>query len=188
MSSLSTSTVERELRPDERLLWKGRPRGGIMFRGSDVFLIPFSLLWGGFVIFWEFTALFMMPKNNPAGWLFPLFGVPFVLAGLYIVFGRFLVDAKIRETTEYAITNRRALIVSGLFSRKIKSIELKSAPEITLVERADRSGSITFGATPYYGWWMQSNLWFPGISTQPAFDMIDNVRNVYEIIEQAKSR
>jgi hypothetical protein len=135
MSLTSGTSVQRELTSGERLLWEGRRRGGVKLRGSDFFLIPFSLLWGGFAIVWESMALFVVPKNNPAGWVFPLFGIPFVLAGLYIIFGRFIVDAKMRARTEYALTNRRAIIISGLFARKVRSINLQSTPEITLSEK-----------------------------------------------------
>jgi len=184
MSDGFVSSIERELVRSERLLWKGRPRGGIRLRGSDGFLIPFSLLWGGFVIFWEFMAL-TSPKDQPMGWLFPLFGLPFVLVALYIVFGRFFVDAKMRHSTEYAVTDRRAIIVSGLFTRKIRSINLQSSPEITLSEKADKSGTIAFGAAPF-GRWMQRDLWYPSGSSQPAFEMIEDVRGIYDIIEKVK--
>jgi hypothetical protein len=181
------SSIERELGPGERLLWKGRPRGGIRLRGADVLMIPFSLLWAGFAIFWEYMVLLKVPKNDPAGWLSPLFGIPFVLAGLYIVFGRFLVDAKIRQSTEYAVTNRRAIIVSTLFGRKTRSINLQATPDISLSERADRSGTISFGSgAPSYGWWSQRNLWSPNAGSQPAFEMIDDVRSVYDLIESTK--
>jgi hypothetical protein len=187
MSDFLASSIERELQRDERLLWKGRPRGGIRLRSSDAYLIPFSLLWGGFAIFWEFSALFTVPKKDPTVWVFPLFGVPFVLVGLYLVFGRFFVDARMRARTEYGLTNRRAIIVSGLFSTTVKSIDLRSTPEITLTEKADRSGTITFGSAPSYGR-MQYNPWLPGGSAQPTFDMIEDARNVYALIEQATSR
>jgi hypothetical protein len=189
MPGYLTWSVERELRPDERLLWKGRPRGGIRLRGFDAFMVPLSLVWGGFAFFWEFKVVSSVPKDNPAEWSPALFGIPFVLVGLYLIFGRFLVDARMRAKTEYAVTNRRAIIVSGLFSRKIKSIDLKSTPEIALEEKADRSGTITFGQAPAYsGWATQSNPLSPGMLSQQAFEMIDNVRQVYETIEQARGR
>ena len=187
MSDLSGSSIQNELNSGERLLWKGQPRGGIRFRSSDAFLIPFSLLWGGFAIFWESMALFQIPKNQPVVWFFPLFGVPFVLVGLYIIFGRFFVDAKLRSRTEYAVTTRRAIIVSGLFSRNVKSIDLRSTPEITLSEKSDKSGDIVFGATQPYGWWMQRSLWYPGTPTTPTFEMIEDVRKIYKTIEQVRA-
>jgi hypothetical protein len=186
MSDPFVSSIEQELGSGERVLWKGRPRRGLRLRGSDIILIPFSLIWGGFAIFWEAMALFKIPKNNAPGVLFPIFGIPFVLLGLYFIFGRFFVDAKMRESAEYAVTNRRAIIVSGIFSRRVRSINLQTTPEITLTERPDRSGTITFGSAPAYGRWGQRDLFFPGMSAQPAFDMIDDVRTVYGIIEKAK--
>jgi hypothetical protein len=187
MSDFLTSSIERELQRDERLLWKGRPRGGIRLRGSDAYLIPFSLFWGGFALFWEYSVLFTAPKKDAAGWVASLFGIPFVVIGLYLIVGRFFVDARMRARTEYGLTNRRAIIVSGLFSRTIKSIDLKSTPEITLTEKADRSGTITFGSAPSYNR-MQYNPWLPGSSGPPAFDMIEDARSVYAMIEQARGR
>ena len=33
---------------NEKLVWSGYPRKGLIFRTADIFLIPFSLLWCGF--------------------------------------------------------------------------------------------------------------------------------------------
>jgi hypothetical protein len=181
------SSIERELNSGERLLWKGRPRGGIRLRGMDAFLIPFSLFWAGFIFFAAFAGVHQGLNKGPAGWsaLIPL--SPFIVIGLYILVGRFFVDAMMRARTEYGVTNRRAIIVSGLFSRSIKSIDLRSTSEIALNERGDKSGTITFGPTPF-GWWMQRNPWgFGSSSATPSFDMIEDVRSVYRIIEQVRN-
>ena len=39
--------------------------------------------------------------------LFKIWGIPFVLAGLYFVFGRFIVEGKRLSRTVYAITNKK---------------------------------------------------------------------------------
>ena len=42
MGVLPDSVLSAELGPGERLVWSGKPRGGIRLRAQDAFLIPFS--------------------------------------------------------------------------------------------------------------------------------------------------
>jgi hypothetical protein len=174
--------LQAQLAPHERLLWSGQPRTGIVFRAADAFMIPFSLLWCGFAVFWEMGVL-----TTGAPFFFKLWGVPFVLAGLYFVFGRFIVDARQRAKTYYGVTNERVMIVSGLFSRKLKSLNLKTLTDVSLEEKSDGSGTITFGASTPMPWW-SSGMAFPGWGPQsaPGFEMIQNAKQVYETIRTAQ--
>ena len=40
-----------------------------------------------------------------------LWGIPFLVAGNYMVWGRFLVDGWLKRRTYYAITSRRAFLL-----------------------------------------------------------------------------
>jgi hypothetical protein len=160
-------------------------------RGTDVLLIPFSLLWGGFAIFWEvgvLTATRSHPTSDPMGVVFPLFGIPFVAIGLYFIFGRFFADAAQRKRTIYAITNQRVIIRSGVFGRTTKSLNLRTLSDVTLSEKRDSTGTITLG--PTIGWysWFQGTSW-PGMGKYqpPMFDSITDAKNVYDLLRKAQA-
>jgi hypothetical protein len=59
----------------ETVVWSGRPAQGLLFTSRDWLLIPLSLLWRGFTIFWEATALSLAT----APLFMKLFGAAFVL-------------------------------------------------------------------------------------------------------------
>src|SRR5215211_2048824 len=99
LNTTAATAIESELGPDERLLWFGGPRKGLRLQAADLFVIPFSLFWCGFALFWESMAIF---SGGP--FFMALFGIPFVLIGLYMVIGRFIVDAGLRERTFYGVT------------------------------------------------------------------------------------
>ncbi len=166
----------------ERLLWSGRSRQGVFLRPADAFLIPFSLLWGGFAIFWEYSVL----STGKAPIFFALWGIPFVVMGLHLIAGRFLLDAKQRANTVFGVTNQRILIVAGLFSRKVKSLNLRTLSDVSLDERVNGSGTISFGPTNPFASWGRGMSW-PGMPTAPAFESIASARSVYEIIRKAQA-
>jgi len=179
MTNSAASEIERELSSGERVLWSGQPRRGLRLHSSDAFVIPFSLLWCGFAIFWEASVI-----TPGAPFFFRLWGIPFVLVGLYIVFGRFFVDARIRERTFYGVTNERIIFVGGLFSRQTKSLPLRTLSDISLTERSDRSGSITFGPQHPMAHCLPSGWPGTGRYAAPAFDMIERAKEIYELIRE----
>jgi len=181
--STPQQAISAVLDPRESLLWSGAPRQGLLLRSSDALMIPFSLLWGGFAIFWEFSVL-----QTPAPAFFALWGIPFVLIGLYMIIGRFFVDARIRAKTFYGLTDRRAVIVSGLFSRTTNSLPLRTLSDISLQERSDGSGTVLLGRPQPYSAWTSGFRW-PGMSqyTTPAFEMIPDAKRVHDQLLEAQS-
>lgn len=176
--------IRRELSLGEQVRWWGRPRQGLVLRATDAFVIPFSLLWCGFAVFWELSV--MRAPNAPA--FFVLWGIPFVAIGIYFVIGRFFVEAKQRSRTFYAVTNERILIVSGLFGRKVKSLKLRTLSDISLSERSSGEGSISFGPQPPFASTFGGFAGWPGAEqlTGPRFDLVQNAKSVYEIIRNAQ--
>jgi hypothetical protein len=178
----SSQVISSLLGREERLLWSAQPRQGIFLRSTDAYLIPFSLLWGGFAFFWEGSVV-----NSNAPIVFRLWGVPFVLIGLYLITGRFFVDARLRSKTYYGLTTERIVIVSGLFSRTTKSLQLRTLSDVSLAESSGGLGTITFGTVA--PWWAGSGGW-PGSQRQlsPTFDSISAAREVYEKIRVAQKQ
>ena len=180
--------AQRNLQPElgrsERLLWAGRPGQGILFRPSDIFLIPFSLMWGGFAIFWE-TAVITMG----APFFFMLWGIPFVLVGLHLIFGRFIFDAWARSRTWCGVSNERILIRAGGISSRLTTLNLASLSEVSMTEKSDGRGTLTLGPAAPAGFNIQKRGW-PGAGSNqsPSFEAIGNARQVLDVIRDAQKR
>lgn len=182
MNVETESVIQGRLASGERLLWNGRPVQGIVFRAADAFMIPFSLLWGGFALFWEYSAI----SRDRAPWFFMFWGIPFVAIGLHFIFGRFWVDAKQRANTSYGVTNQRVIIVSGILSKQIKSLSLRSLSDLSLDEKSNGTGIISFGASSFPTWWTSGMAW-PGMpSPIPTFELTENARTVFDLIRKAQ--
>ena len=105
--------------------------------------------------------------------------------GIYLIAGRFFIDSYQRSRTYYGVTNQRVLIVSGIWSREVKAISLPNLNEISLTERSDGSGDIVFGSmNPMYA------MGRSGMSKNavPAFELIEDVRQIYNLIQQTQRK
>jgi len=94
MHASPAEIVQTVIASRERILWSGAPTPGICLRPLDALLVPFSLMWGGFAIVWETLVV-----HDGAPWFFRLWGMPFVIVGVYLIAGRFFVDAWRRAMT-----------------------------------------------------------------------------------------
>lgn len=184
MKNKASVVIQKHLEPAERVLWSGQPRQGLRLRAADALLIPFSLLWGGFAFFWEYSVL-----AAGAPFFFPVFGIPFVAMGLYLIAGRFYIDARQRENTFYGLSSDRVLIVSGVFLVRVKSLPLRTLSDVTLIESREETGSIAFGNSFPFASWIGGMAW-PGMepSSGSRLDMIENPKQVYQLIRDAQKR
>lgn len=173
------SEIIDQIEGDERLLWADKPARGIKFRVSDVFLTIFSIFWLGFAIFWTYMAM-------DASILFALFGTPFLLIGVYLLIGRYFLDAISRKNTVYALTNKRIIQKSGIFTKSYKSVFLENLPSLSYTEKPDGSGDISFGQTleSFKKRDRRNNQDFP----ITRIEFVANARSVHNKIADAKSK
>jgi hypothetical protein len=145
------------LDPGEKVLWEGAPGGGLRWRRSDWLMVPFSLLWCGFAVFWTVMAA---SEGAPAPMV--AFGAGFVCIGLYLVVGRFFWDAYKRGLTRYALTDRRALIATRHAGRRLRSwpigadtaIDVETGPTTSIYFATERvgGGDVEYAEDEYVSW------------------------------------
>jgi hypothetical protein len=179
--------IRSQLSLNEKILWSGQPKQGLTLRRSDLFAIPFSLCWCGFAIFWELAVL-----ETDDSVFFKLWGIPFVLIGLYMVAGRFFYDAKQRSHSFYLVTSQRIIIASGICSRHVRSLDLRKLSTLALEEakgkEKDKEGSLSFGMSSSFPSVFAALFPLPGLEERkaPRFELIKNAKQVYETIVAAQ--
>jgi hypothetical protein len=187
--------LQTELSAGESLLWSGQPQRKVIFHRQDWFAIPFSLMWGGFAIFWEWgvSGHWDNPGNfNSAPGSFVLSGIPFVLVGQYLIWGRFLYADWRKTRTYYGVTNKRVLVVSSGGSRKVTDAYFSNIDSVSLTTRYDGTGTIEFAPEreTQSSWGLNSRRRRRnqiGIDlSRLAFLDIAEARNVYQLIQSQR--
>lgn len=136
------AALERELGPDEAVLWHGWQLGRIdprMF-GIYLFAIPwtaFSLAWTGIAA----GAVASMGDQGPGlvAWAFPLFGVPFVAIGAWML-SRPFVPLWERGRVLYVVTDKRVLKLSLGRALEVNTIPAERVGPAERREQADGTG------------------------------------------------
>jgi hypothetical protein len=183
---MRNTDIQTYFLPGEKLLWQGRPKQGFMASKKDLLLVPFSLMWGGFAIFWETMVI----RQGNAPIFFRLWGVPFVLIGFYLVVGRFVVDAFVRARTQYAVTDQRIIILREGWFAKVLTMSLDRLPALDLDQNGNGTGTINFGTDIEIGFGRRGGgmgIWTPALSNVPRFLGVADVRDVFNLIVRAQS-
>jgi hypothetical protein len=177
--------IRSELAPAEQVLWSGQPRRGVTFRVPDAPNALFGLFAAVFAVDWLHKV-----AQSGASPSFYFAGVLMLLIGSYFAVGHFVVEARQRAATFYALTPQRVIICSGLVSKSVKSLPLKAIQEVSLSEWSNGTGTITFGTQSttagiierISGW---SNA---GRNPGPRFERVPQAREVYELVRKAQAR
>ncbi|HTB93818.1 MAG TPA: hypothetical protein VK728_13375 [Candidatus Sulfotelmatobacter sp.] len=197
IDSRAATKLQPELFNGERIYWAAMPNPRIIFHSDDWSAIPFSLIWTGFFVFWEGQALGFWrdnPRPHAPSTFEILWGIPFLLIGQYMVWGRFFGDAWLKRRTYYAVTNRRVLILQEGWKRKFQFSFLESIPEIS--REGDDTGTLWLGTKlPLLGGRRSAkrnmSRFYMGDGV-PTLADIENVDSVYHLIldlrEQARKQ
>jgi hypothetical protein len=103
--------------------------------------------------------------------------------GLYLVAGRFIVDAWGRRRISYAVTDKRILIVrSGRFP-KLTAMTFDQMPSVNLIEHANGRGTIRFGPEQSSSSHEGYSGWSPAFDPTPQFFAIEEAREVFEHVQ-----
>ncbi len=162
---------------DETVRWTGEPPTGLLWRRSDWALVPFSLVWTGFALFWESMVI-----SAGAPLVMMLFGVPFVCIGVYLVAGRFAWDANLRARTRYAVTDRAAYIVVSGFRGVVRRYSGSGLDDVGVERSDDGSGTLRFGPDPRT---TAQGSRTASFVAQNAFERVRDVDRAYEAVRAA---
>jgi hypothetical protein len=138
------------------------------------------------------TATLASPGLEPFNLIFPLFGIPFVVFGVYFAIGRFVAKARRRRRTHYALTDRRLLAIENRSGGPIiQALFLDQVPAVSARMRRDGTGTLTFGQSPGGIWAMYEDtgmeFFMGGAAAALSFRDVPDAALVAEAIDRARS-
>lgn len=150
--------LQRQLGPGEQLVWWGQPqklhgpRGGMQKMFAGVFL--------AFACFWEVGALQALSVGGVLGLVFPLFGVPFIVIGLKMLFPGLGAARRLRQTA-YGVTTRRAIAVSG---GRVAAWDLDSVASVEKFYYPDGTGDLVLSNGRVEHYWHNGHSHTRGVT------------------------
>jgi hypothetical protein len=145
--------VKRELQAGERIRWMEQPIPRF-FTSASTTMFLFGIPWTVFALFWEVIAcggvLWSISRYKEAPGVliffivFPLFGLPFVLAGFGMLASPFRARRNALKTV-YVITDQRAITFDAGWTTTVRSYPPDRLQNIYRKERIDGTGDVIFG-------------------------------------------
>lgn len=184
--NLTAEEIPWQLISNEKIIWTGQPDPSVLFSRIDIFLIPFSLIWAGGAFAFQGISIFYGAPLEVI-----LFGLPFILVGSYMLFGRFILKRQRKKKTHYAITNQRVIVYSSFINSSLQAQFIQQIPAINKTVKKNGTGTIVFG-NPSLLDSMYGNTGFEffssfyGTSVISFYD-VANVEEVYDLIHEVRN-
>ncbi len=144
------AALRAQLLPGERLLWSAQPQPR---KQGLVFLIwLFAIPWTAFALFWTWMASVPLRSGQQFGgyieYLFPLFGLPFILIGLGMLAAPFRLLLRMRQVV-YALTDQRVIRLYAGRVTKIESVQIDQVGQVDAQHGADGYGRVSIATTQF---------------------------------------
>ena len=167
---------------NETVLWSSTADALHYFTRTDFVLVPLSLLLGGMLLFYAFSAFVLMLQAKSMA--FSLAGITSVLIGIYLIFGRIWYRHKRLSRNIYFVTENRVFVFNTLRDTVTLDMPIADAlPEVS--QNTLFLGEKRLAGDLLYG--LGLDVFFHHFTTEsPAFYAISNPELVKKQIKQAK--
>lgn len=157
------------LEADETLLWQGRPDGAFVWPTPSLKALAPVIAICGFSVFW-------MMQAAQSGGFFWLLGLVMFSAGISAIFRLPLRNMKLRRSSWYSLSNRRAFFATETQGqRHLKSYDIH--PDLVLELVDGTPGSVYFATT-----FINTSK---GSSRQKiGFERIADARGIYDMLRK----
>ena len=147
-NALQKNSIEDVVNSDEKVLWRGKPNANSYILANMFKMLPIALIW----LIFDGTFIYFLAQGMASGSV-PLsilwFIVPFFLLHLtpvWLWLGKTIKAAREVRNMEYAITDKRIIIRSGMIGIDFKFINYTEIDSVNvkvgLIDRIFRVGDI----------------------------------------------
>lgn len=171
---------------DEELLWTGQPDPKNILNTRDIIMIPFALAVG-------IPVTLILPADPR---LYGAAALVWIIAIVYVIFGRFYSRYRAKKRTFYALTNRRAMVLSLRDDEAalVKNLPFETIVAVTHSQTNDELGTVAFELVMPEKIKISKDKYSLGLSSPvfnseaPAFFDIRDSEEVYKTIYQIRYR
>lgn len=181
---MTTQEIINKYLKHEQILFNGKPENTHLLNKSDIFMIPFTLIFGGaFIIYALISALMMIAGQ---GIMFSLLGITCLILGIYFIFIRLWYRKKRIKKQIYFVTEKRVFAFDTLrddviFDILLEDVEVFSGDKSLILSETNAIGDFVYN--------LGLDIFFRKFAKEtPAFRYIDNTNDVAKIILKAKEK